>query len=243
MVVNDPKTKAMFISSKPKVNHVSNSPVLKIKNENISISTDEKLLGINIDNVLGWTTQVENTIKKCNSLLYLLSRIKCYLSIPSRKFFYNAYILPHLDYCCIIWGNTNVALTDLVVKFQKRAARCILDKDIDAPSEEMFEQLKWMKFPDRVQYQKALMMYKIFHDLAPEYLHGLFQHTTAIHERNLRSTSENLLYVPKPNLECFRNSLSYSGSKLWNSIPENVKQSRSIQQFKQQYLEWFARHR
>ena len=240
MVVNIPKTKAMFMSTKYKINQImANPPILKIGNETIEISDNEKLLGINIDSTLSWITQIENTIKKCNTLLYLLSRIKCYLSISVRKLFYNAYILPHLDYCCTIWGNANVEQMESIVKFQKRAARCILDKDIDTSSEEMFAELKWMQFPQRVQYQKAIMMYKIFNNLAPEYLQGLFQHTADIHQRALRSTSDNLLYIPKPNIEQFRNTLSYSGSKIWNSIPEHIKHSESVAHFKQRYLEWF----
>ena len=241
MVVNVPKTKAMLISTRYKINQImKNPPTLNIGDETIEISTNEKLLGIKIDNVLSWTTQIEDTIKKCNTLLYLLGRIKCYLSIPVRKLFYNAYILPHLDYCCTIWGNANLDLLDSLVKFQKRAARCILDKDFDSPSAEMFAELKWMKFPERVQYQKAIMMYKVFHNLAPAYLQGLFQHTTDIHQRTLRSTSDHLLYIPKPNIEQFRNSISYSGSKIWNSIPENVRQSDSLILFKKRYLEWFS---
>ena len=122
----------------------------------------------------------------------------------------------------------------------KRAARCILDKDTDTPSEEMFSELKWMKFPKRVIYQKAILMFKISNNLAPQYLQDLFTHTTNIHQRALRSTSNNLLYIPKPKMELYRNSLSYSGSKIWNSIPENIKQSDSVTLFKKRYLEWLC---
>ena len=125
-----------------------------------------------------------------------------------------------------------------VIKFQKRAARCILDSDFDSPSAELFAELKWMEFPERVKYQKAIIMYKISHNLAPKYLQDLFQQTADIHDRALRSTSDNLLYVPKPNLEQFRNSRFYSGSKTWNSIPINIKQSDSLSLFKKKYLEW-----
>lgn len=200
----------------------------------------KNFLGIHIDNTLTWALQVEATLKKCNSLLYLLNRIKQYLSIPIRKLFYNAYILPHLDYCCTIWGNANSELMDSVVKFQKRAARSILDKPFETPSSEMFAQLHWMTFPNRVVYQKAVLMYKIRHNLAPSYLSDLFRFTGEIHDRVLRSTSENLLYIPKPNNELYRSTLAYSGSKLWNSIPEEIKLSTSVQQFKCKYLEWSA---
>ena len=57
-----------------------------------------------------------------------------------------------------------------VTKVQKRAARSILDKTIDTPSEELFTELKWMTFPERNTYQKAILMYKIMHNLTPPYL-------------------------------------------------------------------------
>ena len=64
-------------------------------------------------------------------------------------------------------------------------------------------------------------------NLAPPYKDQLFQHTNEIHSRGLRSTAEDLLYVPKPKSETFKNSSAYSGAKIWNSIPVNVKPSKN----------------
>ena len=239
MVVNVPKTKAMFIASRNAANRIlENNQDLKLSDETIHITTNEKLLGVHIDNTLSWTAQVESTIKKCSSLLHLLNRIKCYLPVPTRKLFFNSYILPHMDYCCTVWGNINCRLTDSMIKFQKRAARIILDKSIETPSADMFAELNWMTFPDRVKFQKSVLMFKTFNNLTPSYLQDHFTLTSDVHQRPLRSTTENLLYVPKPNIELFRKSLSYSGSKIWNAIPDHVKQSTSIIQFKKEYLRW-----
>ena len=92
-----------------------------------------------------------------------MSRIKCYFSAPSRKLFYNAYIMPHFDYCCVIWGNCSAYLEGKLTNFPKRASRLILDRDVSTPSAFLFYELKWMPFPDRVIYQKALQMYKTFY--------------------------------------------------------------------------------
>ena len=98
MVVNVPKTKAMFIASRNAVNRIlENNQDLKLSDETIHITTNEKLLGVHIDNTLSWTAQVESTITKCSSLLHLLNRIKCYLPVPTRKLFFNSYILPPMD--------------------------------------------------------------------------------------------------------------------------------------------------
>ena len=86
--------------------------------------------------------------------------------------FFNSYILPHLDFCCIIWGNCSSILEDKRVKFQKRAARVILDCDLYTPSSE----LNWQTFSERVTYQKAILMYRIINNICPDYLKKNMSH-------------------------------------------------------------------
>ena len=71
-------------------------------------------------------------------------------------------------------------------------------------------------------------------------LTNMFTFSKEVHDRTLRSTADNLLYIPKPNIEHYRNSLAYSGSKIWNSIPNHLRNAVSLQQFRKGYLEWAA---
>ena len=237
MSINVAKTKTMIVSSKQNANRIQHGlPCIKLNNELIDYSSEERLLGIIIDKTLTWDTQVDVVLKKCNSLLYLLARIKAFISIPMRKLFFNTYILPHLDYCCIIWGNCNHSQEDKLIRFQKRAARLILDKDFTTPSKDLFKELNWLTFPERVTFQKAVLLYKIFNNLSPDYLRNTFTLTSNIHDRTLRSTSQFQLYSPKPNSELFRKSFVYSGSVIWNNLPYYVKNASSVIQFKRLYL-------
>lgn len=132
----------------------------------------------------------------------------------------------------------NKELLDDMYKFQKHAARIILDKDFDTPTDNLFSQLNWMKFSDRVNYKKAILVYKFLNNLLPEYMGKLFINTE---NRSLRSYEQRLLSVPKPRLEFCRKSLAYSGSKLWNSLPLNIRNSTNLQTFKTNYLQrWFS---
>ena len=128
---------------------------ISICDSKIKVSSVEKLLGVTISNTLRWDAHIDHHIKKCNFYLFLLSRIKVFLSRRNRILFYNSYNLPHLDLCCIIWGNCSSTLGDKLVKFQKRAARVIVDCDFYTPSSELFKELNWQTFPERVAYQKA----------------------------------------------------------------------------------------
>ena len=55
-----------------------------------------------------------------------------------------------------------------------KAARAILDVDFTVPSETMFTQLKWMTFPERAVYHKAIQIYKTVCGDAPDYLKKYF---------------------------------------------------------------------
>ena len=66
--------------------------------------TNDKVLGIIIDNNLTWSQHVDKVGKKITTNLWLLSRIKEYLTIPQRVKFYKTYIQPHIDYCNTVWG-------------------------------------------------------------------------------------------------------------------------------------------
>ena len=75
-----------------------------------------------------------------------------------------------------------------VIKFQKRAAMPLLDNPMKTPSVELFTELKWMMFPDRVRYQKAILIYKIIHNLAQPYFSNIFNFSSEVHTRALRSS-------------------------------------------------------
>jgi len=58
------------------------------------------------------------------------------LTRTNRKLFYNSYILPHLDFCCISWGDCSSTLEDKTCKIPKEGV--YLDCDVYAPSAELF---------------------------------------------------------------------------------------------------------
>ena len=74
--------------------------------------------------------------------------------------YYNSYILPIFDYGYMIWGRSATTNIQRLIKLQKRAAQIILKVDILTPSQSMFNQLKWLSFPPRVQYHTSVMVYK-----------------------------------------------------------------------------------
>ena len=233
MKPNIAKTKLMLMTT-TNTNKEKSQYQLQMQDETLQQTSVEKLLGVHIDDTLNFKMHIHHTLKKCNSFLYLLLRIKCFLDLNTRKLFFNAYILPHLDYCSSLWGNTTNETLDQLLKFQKRAARVILDMPFDAPSAELFIQLQWMTIEERVHYKKLIIMYNSLNK-GPDYLTSKFKFIS-YQDKQLRSSSNNQLLIPKPNLEIYRKSITYSGSKLWNALPLHIRSAPTINQFKSSYI-------
>jgi len=101
--------------------------------------------------------------------------------------------------------------------------------DIDAGH--LFKLLGWENLTSQQQIQRATMVYKSLHGLALEYLSSKFQRREAAYTCNLRD-SENKLNVPLLCTNYYKNSFSYSGAILWNSLPCDLREAESLRQFK-----------
>ena len=149
-----------------------------------------------------------------------MKQLSKYVNKDSLKQYYDSYILPIFDYGCLIWSRCSVTNTNRMLKLQKRAARITLKAEIMTPSETMFNKLQWLSFTKRTQYHKYIMMFKALNGQTP----SMFTKTAEIHNRHLRSVANAQLRVPFSRTTYFENSFIVNGAKLWNSLPNELRE-------------------
>ena len=76
-----------------------------------------------------------------------------------------------------------------------------------------------------------MMMYKTLNRMTPEYLRSSFVFHNNLNSYHLRNT-ENTLTLPQPRTDYLKKSFSYSGARLWNSLPIELWQATSLNDFK-----------
>ena len=74
-------------------------------------------------------------------------------------------------------------------------------------------------------------MYKILNKMGPKSLANLFSYKSEKTDYNLRGISSNRC-LPKPRTNNMKNSFMCDGAKLWNSIPEDIRKSKSLSSFR-----------
>ena len=153
-----------------------------------------------------------------------------------RILFYKAYVQPHLDYCSIIWGSTKQSNIQILLRLQRRACRIILGEQYTTLSDAL-KQINSLNIEQRICLQKAKFMYRVSNKSVPSYIIDMFNYNS-IRPSHLRSSNEKDFIIPKPNSELFKRSMSYSGAKIWNSIPNNIRECKNIKSFIFNYNKW-----
>ena len=202
------------------------------QSKGINNCDSQKLLGIIIDKSLTWDKQIDAVCLNVTRQITLLKLLSKYVDQNSLNIYYKSYILPIIDYGCLIWGRCSTSNTNRLIKLQKRAARIILKVDLMTPSKQMFSEFKWLPFPERVKYHTHVMMYKILNNMAPDYLRQLFQNVSETQDRALRSADNKLLTTPLCLTTYYEKSFTVAGASEWNSLHLNLRKLPTIQSFK-----------
>ena len=199
MVLNSAKTKVMLITTCQKRQRLPSINLnLNFREESLKMVSNDKILGVFVDDNLVWSDHVKHICKKISSDIWLLSKIKYFLSLEHRVQFYKSYIQPHIDFCSIVWANSSESNKMKILKMQKHARRVILDYNVN-DSHEAFRSLKILSVYDRLFLEKAKFMFKVYHGLTPQYISENFMLRNEMDMSiNLRSSASGMFCSTSP---------------------------------------------
>ena len=120
----------------------------------------------------------------------------------------------------------------------KQFGRLILDIKCarDMSTMDMFKALGWLPIDTRADYFLGVLVYKSLHGLTPDYLSNIFRYLKDVHNVTTRRSHTNNLYEPRAKTKFGEMSISYSGSRLWNKLPDHIKNQQTLNSFKKHYM-------
>ena len=172
-----------------------------------------KYLGIMMEENFKFEKHIANISSVISRNIGVMGRAKNFLSSSQLLLLYNALVLPHLNYCAVVWGNNYQSRLDKLIKLQKRAVRIIDYKPFLYPTNSLFIKYKILKFPDMVKEQSVMIMLGYINKTLPEPISEMFHFHVPINTRNTRH-----FHVPfaASNYRTF--TLSFSAPYNWNTI-------------------------
>ena len=91
----------------------------------------------------------------------------------------------------------------------------------------------------QVNFTKFILTYKALNKLTPPYISALLKPVPETSTRQLRSSENGSLAVPRSRTALYDKSFTYSASKLWNALPCAIKSAPSLSSFKKCVKEYF----
>ena len=94
---------------------------IKINNEVIHESPQEKLLGVVLDNTLSFKAYATSLYKKANQMLHALSRIAHYMDSEKLKNVMKAFNISQFNYCPLVWMHCETGLNNKINHLHEKA--------------------------------------------------------------------------------------------------------------------------
>ena len=211
MRLHPDKTKYMIITTRQKRQNISLDNVdLRIEGNIIEEVDHHKILGVIIDNNLNWSHHISLLCKTIATKIHQLSKMKHFVDLHSRNLFFNAYIVSHINYASTLWDSASEKKLKPLMSIYRRAIKLVLLKSSSlSPSD--YKKTNILPLKWKLQYNKAVFMFKIMSNLAPPSLKNAFELKPVRDKWKIR--------IPLPRIDLFKSSLIYSGGHLWNCLP------------------------
>ena len=201
----------------------------------IESSKHEKLLGIKIDNKLNFNLHVESLCKNASSKMHALARVTPYMNLPKKRMLLNAFFKSQFNYCPLVWMCHSRALNNKINRLHERCLRIIYN-DKHSSFHDLLEIDRSVSVHSRNLQLLAIEMFKVSKGICPINFSNIF---------NTRPTlNYNLRQVPEfrtPQVNSVYNgteSISFLGPKIWDMVPQSLKEKESVREFKTEIKTW-----
>ena len=176
-----------------------------------------KLLGIWIDPALTFQYHINKVHSKVQKALSYIIRSKKSLPYKIRLMLYRGLVLPHLEYCCAIWGSPS-ARTEKLQLVIKRGIRIICGAPYMSHTDPLFIKTNTLKYEDIYQLNIIKLAFGVVNDSAIEVTSGLFDKFEPIR----RPGPKIQLKEPFSRTELLKRLPSAAVPRIWNNLCPNM---------------------
>ena len=229
LTLNAKKTKAIVFGTSHTVKLFRDLQIQKITINDDGDQTDfvdeVVSLGVTLDSTLSWEPQVNQVTKKVNKSLFGLRFIQPCTTLALRKRLVESLVLPHLDYCTVVYHDASSLLRTRLQRLANAGVRYIFGLRRDTHITPYRKQLGWQRNDSRREYFALLILYRIVEMKEPPILLSLFNPYRPARPR--RGPRQDLETPTAPS-----NTFQTKFANMWNSLPLNLRDLPSYSRFK-----------
>ena len=140
---------------------------------------------------------------------------------------------PILEYASIVWDGCTQGDENRLEGVQLTAARVVTGAMKTTPTVKLYEETGWEPLSKRREKSKLIQMYKIVHNLVPNYLQNIIPHLPTP-DMTFNYYTRRRLDLPhfRARTDILDKSFFPSATRLWNLLPLEIRSVPSLSQFK-----------
>ena len=231
LALNIDKTNFVIFHSQQR--KIADQIVLRIGRKKINQETCVKFLDVLLDSNLSWKSHLTELSKKLARTAGLFYKIRHYAPMDTLILLYYGLFESFLSYGVSVWGSTYPMYTDPIFILQERILKIITFNKGTVSSAPLFDSLQILKLSDLFKLQVTSFVYECLNSLAPIYFREYFTSIQSIHSIGTRQSKKGDLYALRCNTTQYGlRSIHYSGVRIWNSLPVEIRNSQSLPNFK-----------
>ena len=190
MILHPAKTKGMSPATRHK--HQLRPFHLNLKDTHTEQVHEHRHLGVITDDEFSWRPHITGTCKTVSKNLYLFSQLRQFVDTSKRKLFFHAHISPHSTYASTVCDGCSDILFNKLNSLHRIAAKLISDSSLTTDTKLRY--LGLLPVKEKLMFNKAVLVFKAYTNLAPPYLKQLFICS------NTRATSR-FITLSKPRID------------------------------------------
>jgi hypothetical protein len=230
LTVNPSKTEYLIIGTHQQRSKVTSASI-QFQNTTLNPSTSARNLGVVFENDLSLKKHISSICQTSFFHIRCLRQIRSSLDLNSAIILANSLVSSRLDYCNSLFYGLPDSSVHRLQRIQNSLARAVMPsfnrRDHITPA---LHKLHWLPIHERIVFKIATITFKVLNNHQPAYLFELL--TRHNPSRSLRSSSQNLLSVPRVDLEIGRRSFKFAAPTIWNRLPLSVRSCSSLSCFR-----------
>ena len=144
---------------------------------------------------------------------------------------YNGLVLPHLQYCLMVWGDfqegRNVTLAGALLRYQKRFAGLVAERRGAFHSDPLFARFGMLKVADLYRQQLRVHGWRFWNGKLPGNQAAMLSRTGDVHDHATRSARSGLALTTRDH-----RSVKYRVPREWAALTEEQRGAGSLGAFK-----------
>ena len=227
--LNMKKTQMLLLGRKRRVQELERMEV-KLDGQTLTRDSKVKCLGVWVADELTWRDHVASVRRKCFGALSKLRRMRDVLPVGMKRRFFDAFVLPHVDYCSVVWQECTKELREKIERIQKYGMRLILSQPPRTPSAGLRCALKWIPLEKRRSMFRLSLMHRCMNGQAPDYLVKHMRRNSELGYMKTRGYDK--AHLNSVQTEWGKKSFAFKAAQEWNSLPAELREIKSTVVFR-----------